>query len=81
MAGKYQKPIARSLGEAIPISDGICGAGSNVYTQSNSTCNNGTGASNQNNGCRPGIGAGGAGCNAGTNPNPAVSCTNGYIAY
>jgi len=81
MTEKYRKPIARNLGEIYPVSEGICGAGSNVYNQSNATCQTGVGASNQNNGCRPGTGAGGAGCNAGTNPNPMTSCTNGYIAY
>ena len=81
MKYRYEKPLVKNLGDSIPVSEGICGAGSNVYTSSNGTCNNGIGANNPQNGCRPGTGAGGAGCNLGNNPNPAISCTNGYIAH
>lgn len=73
--------MARNLGEIYPVSEGICGSGSNVYISTNGACKTGTGASNQQQGCAVGTGASGAGCISGTNPNPAVSCTNGYIAY
>ena len=80
---KYEKPIARNLGDGLLYAEGACAAGSFVHPINNSTCGDGAVALNRNNGCKNGnIAHAAGGCTAGTavgtfNPD----CTNGRYAY
>ena len=66
MKTKYEKPIARDLGDLLAEAQGVCRNGSNANT----------GQPNLTNNCRAGGLASGAGCGYGDAPN-TIGCTVG----
>ena len=80
MGQKYQKPVARNLGEMLPNAEGFCisvGNSANVHPPSNN-CNSGTSAVGGN--CSHGDGATSLKvCQAGTNPYD-YGCIDGTFA-
>jgi hypothetical protein len=90
MEKKYEKPVARNLGEMLPIAEGLCvtvGNSANTYPPANN-CTNGTSAVGgacytQGDGataipvCAPGINPYDYGCISGTLAPPPHGCNPG----
>jgi hypothetical protein len=76
MAGKYEKPIARNLGEFYPEAIGLCTNGSTVIPRTVGNCKSGTSPAGGTK-CESGGTAGAASCNPGLS---AGNCTNGQTA-